>query len=225
MYHPQSHNRHTAMTVTKRRSFTLVELLVALALAALLLAATGQAALSVAQLQRVTENRLRRHEVESRLWESMADDLSRLTAPFPGEETNLRLPDAGSPTLELSALVAVDFDDLHVPLLPAKVRYRTETERDQTRLLREVVDVTALGRPVNKERIAQSLTEFRVEALVQGTWTKVYPIANRTRSAAQALRVSIRWKNGEEATQRTFRLQRDVKQPSESTVNRPRAEP
>ena len=81
------------------------------------------------------------------------------------------------------------------------------------------------GGAVKKERIAQSLAEFRVEALVLGTWTKAYPIANRTRSEAQALRVSIQWKNGEDATQRTFRLQRDIKQPSESIANRPRAVP
>lgn len=189
-----------------RGAFTLVELLVALALAALLVVATGRVTISALQTQRVVEEKIRERKRGQQVLDILARDWSRRSAALPGEESNLRLIVSANSTLELACLSPSDSDALHVALLPGTVRYRMIQEESTKFLVREFSQVTLPGHPVRRERMAKDVAEFSAEVLVDGKWVKSFPIAKLRQTPPRMLRVTMRFEGPSKPLRRTFEM-------------------
>lgn len=189
-----------------RGAFTLVELLVALALAALLVVSTGRVTISALETQRVVEEKIRERDRGEQVLDTLAKDWSRRSAALPGEESNLRLIESANSTLEFTCLAPTDSDALHVALLPGTVRYRTTREENTNLLVREVTQVTLPGHPVRRERIAKDVVEFSAEVLVDGQWVKSFPMAKLRQTPPRMLRVSLRLEGHSKPLRRMFEM-------------------
>jgi type II secretion system protein J len=192
--------------IAQRRAFTLVELLVALALAALLVVGTGRVTISAMQTQKAVEEKIQERARGAQVLDALARDWSRRTAALPGEESSLRLVESASSTLEFACLAPVASDELHVALLPGTVRYRVASEEREAVLVREVIGATAPGHPMRRERLAKEVAEFNAEVWVDGRWVKSFPVAKNRQTNPRMLRVTLRFEGQSKALRRSFEM-------------------
>lgn len=191
------------------RAFTLVEMLLALALTTVLITVTGRIAVQTLESQASFE-RLRQSSRRANLvFEQLATDVGRLLAGLPGETTPLTLFGTPRQVLQLSDLAstAEESGDLHSALRPATVRYRLSERTDAEggwRLTREVVDRTALGAVTMRETIAEQVAEFKVEVFSSGAWVTGFAPKESNAPTPAAVRVSVRWNGETESQTRTF---------------------
>jgi len=184
-------------------------MLLALALTALLVTVTGRIAVQTLESQRTLELRARESMRKDLVFDPLAADFRNLLSGLPGDVTPVTVFGTPHPVLQISTLSAVseEADRLHTVRRPATVRYRLAekaTEENHWRLVREVVDRTSLGSPPTRESIAERLVEFKAEVLSRGKWVNGFAPTESREKAPEAVRVSLRWSDGDTAASRTF---------------------
>ncbi len=198
-------NRCKRIGKRSRRSFTLVELLLALALSSVVAALTGSIAVHMTRVRDKVEETLGVLERKAQLLDGVALDLRRL---LPDADSVRVSPDPHG-LLELNALAASHaVDALHLPLHPATIRYRLHEQSTTFDLVREVVDRTAPDAKPRRETVATNLASCRVTVRVRDEWIEAFPHSSRSRLAPTALRVNLTWADGPTA-ERTFLLHHD----------------
>ncbi len=190
-----------------RPSFTLVELLAALALTALVVAITGRIALQGVNTRKAVTDLISRLEGEAVVFESLREDFATLLTGLPGDQTPVRVFGAPRQVLQLSTLAAITQGNatLHLVRRPATVRYRLAGEGSEKGLdlVREVIDRTDAGaRPVS-ETIGRHLASFALEVLAKNKWTTGQPAKDDRPEDVQAVRVTLGLSGGDPVT-RTF---------------------
>lgn len=195
----------------RRTSFTLIEVLLALSLTALLVAVTGRIAVQAVTTRQSVGNTIVRLEREAGLFERLGADFAAILYVLPSEDPSLMVYGHPRQVLQLSALSPVPSLDesLHLVRRPATVRYRLvedpHTDKELN-LVRETIDLTGQSaRPVS-ETVASQIAGFDVEVLCDDQWTDKYPPRTRRPAPARAVRITCRWSDSEKPVTRTFTL-------------------
>jgi type II secretory pathway component PulJ len=196
----------------RRRSFTLVEMLLALALTALVVTVTGRIAVQTLTDQTEVERQARERDREAIVLGQLEEDFGGLLVGLPGETAPVAVFGMPRPVLQLSTLAAIPNPGaaLHGVRRPAIVRYRLVENHDdpqELNLVRELIDRTSTSATPLRETIAARVADFQVEVLNKGQWVSGYPPADARLADAQAVRVSWRWLNKPQSTVRTFAVQ------------------
>jgi prepilin-type N-terminal cleavage/methylation domain-containing protein len=195
-----------------RRAFTLVEMLLALSLTALVAAVTGRIAVQTLTNQTDVERRAHERDREAIVLEQLEEDFEGLLVGLPGEAAPLAVFGMPRPVLQLSTLAVIPNPGaaLHGVRRPAMVRYRLVEGHDdpqELNLVRELIDRTSVSAVPLRETIAARVADFGVEVLNKGQWVAGYPPADARLADAQAVRVSCRWSNQQQPMVRTFAVQ------------------
>lgn len=186
-------------------AFTLVEVLVALTLTAMIVSAVGQLSVQALATQRRASQETHRQERGAFLLAALERDLQTLIAE--GRHPSLILS-AGIPqTLELcvETAVAESQEQVHVPILPAVVRYRLIAPRENEagyRAVRELRDLTNPPSNPASQTLADGLSGWTLEICSQGKWSPRFPEA-KGQGRPQLLRATLLWPDGHQQ-QQTF---------------------
>jgi prepilin-type N-terminal cleavage/methylation domain-containing protein len=195
-----------------RGAFTLVEVLIALALTALVAAVTGQIAVSTLQNRQVVEKRLRLIRRDAYVFDRLAEDVDRLIR-IQGEPA-VTVFGSPHPVLQFTARAddTASSADLHTARLPQTVRYRLVRERigETYTLIREAIDRTDIGAGPLHETLGVDLLDFGVELFVDDSWTRIPPTGGNRLAGGDpaatvtAVRVSCRWAGEDKPVVRTL---------------------
>ena len=190
------------------RALTLVEVLVALSLTALMAALGGRIAITAAQNGLASERTAAALAHGDALALSLERDVQQRLALSIRQTANLRLTGAPHPVLEFSALAAgtQQLEELHVPLKPALVRYRFQREATgAASIVRETTDRTDSARPLSRQVVATNINDWHAEVRVAGRWTSSYPPeSTASPQSITALRVRVTWSNAAPPWDRIF---------------------
>ncbi len=204
-----------------QRSFTLVEVLVALALTTLVVSLTGRIAVQTLTTRKAVTRIAARLERDAVVLDRLAQDLSNLLPGLPDDKSPLLLLGDRLPVLQLSALTTMPGhdDSLHLTRYPATVRYRLTGRRGEPgglTLVRETIDRTDRAAIPRRETIATGVKELSMEILTDGDSYSKYPPASGQASASGyaparghtldpwAVRVTLRWIDSERSWTRTL---------------------
>lgn len=193
----------------KSKSFTLIEVLLALALAALVSGLAGGILVGSAQTGLVAERKSHEIERAALLFDRLARDFEALLpTPF-ADEPAVELFGHQHPVLQLRALATVSAspEALHTPRLPCLVRYRRDHGRGGLILIRERLDATRPGSPAGRETIATGLEDVHFELLVGSEWKNRYAgQVSSARECPRAVRIVCRWAGQDRPHERAFVL-------------------
>lgn len=202
------------MSASSRRGFTLVELLLALALGAMLTALVGRIAVAALASRQYAEEALGGMERRAILFEALADDFAALLPGIDSERGSIVVFGMPQPVLEIASAAAMDreMSALHAPYRPALVRYRstaTPDQPDERIVVREVLDLTDPAAVVIRQTLATNVESFEVAVLQAGEWSagtarQATGRQATARDRVTAVRVSVRWKGSDEVFIRTF---------------------
>jgi hypothetical protein len=189
-----------------------VEMLLALALTALVAAVTGRIAVQTLTNQTDVERRARELDREAIVLGQLEEDFAGILLGLPGDAAPVAVFGMPRPVLQLSTLAAIPDPGaaLHTVRRPALVHYRLVESHDdpqQLNLVRELIDRTSTSATPAREAIGTRVADFQVEILNKGQWVAGYPPADARLADAQAVRVSLRWSNKPQSTVRTFLVQ------------------
>jgi type II secretory pathway component PulJ len=192
-----------------RSAFTLVEMLLVLALTTVVITLTGRITVQTLETQAYLERDVQSSQRTNMVFDRLISDLSRLLPGLPGEVTPLTVFGTPQQVLQLSAL-ASSFEEnagLHDALRPATVRYRLAEKSDSDgswSLTREVVHRTASGAVPARETIGEQLAELKIEVFTRGAWVTGFAPTESNVPTPSAVRVSLRWADQADAQTRTF---------------------
>jgi len=200
--------------VYRRSAFTLIEVLLAVTLTAVLMTMTGRIAVNSAMSASDVEDVVRRIEWEARLFDLLASDVADIIPRHQGDGPSLKVFGTRRQTLELYVLsgVATIEGSIHLARHPMRVRYRLSDESRQDGgydLVRETVDYTLPGTPPLREIVASGLAELSLEVYRGDQWTTSFAPNKKSESLLRAVRISIRWLGSKSAVSRVFMI-RDV---------------
>ncbi|MEK6674126.1 MAG: prepilin-type N-terminal cleavage/methylation domain-containing protein [Planctomycetota bacterium] len=190
------------------RSFTLVEVLVALALTALLLSIVGPIATGALRSRNAASDIAARIHRESAVIDSLENDLRRLLDGLSEHGSSVRVFGFPQQTLELDVLGVVHekADALHEALYPSTVRYRLmRTTDSENNLVRESHDHTNASAKTQRETLASHITLFEVEVFDGRSWLRSFPDPRKSSTkGVQALRIRMAWRNSPEPITHTL---------------------
>ncbi len=192
---------------TRQSAFTLIEVLLALALTTVVLTVTGQIAVQSLKSRRQAAMAIDRIEREALLFGILAEDFANIIHTPPGDRASLMVFGHQRQVLQLIALssIATLNGDLHLIIRPARVRYRLVRHGDEKfNLIREVIDSTTPAAPTVRETLASNVADFDVQVLCDGMWERSFPFSGDSVEAATAVRVSCRWGDKAQTTTRMF---------------------
>lgn len=194
-----------------RRAFTLVEMLLALALTAVLFTLTGRVVVQTLQAQTFLEQDGSRSRRVDLVFDRLSTDLERWLPGLPGETAPLTVFGTPQQVLQFSTLAASAEEpgSLHVALRPATVRYRLSENSNadgSSSLVREVVDRTNAAALPLRETLAEQLVEFKVEVFSRGAWVNGFAPTESNTPPPSAVRVSLRWVDAPQPQSRIFRV-------------------
>lgn len=190
------------------RAFTLVELLVALALTALLAVVSGRIAAATLHIRDTVIRGVDHAERDARIVDRLADDVANLL--ILDSQPTVSLFGTPRPVLQLSVLTAASTagSTLHVPRVPAAVHYRWVRDRESERvgdIVREVRNRTHPGAPPLRETLATQVAELKFEVWRQREWVTQYP-STKNDAPARAVRVAVTWADTKRSVSHTFLL-------------------
>lgn len=195
-----------------RRSFTLAELLAALALAVFVVAITGQVAVqAVVTRDRVNAHIERQYRMEA-VWQWFERDMKTLLPEAAIDAEVLSVFGAPRPVLQLTVLGESAFDDdlLHVVRRPANVRYRlvdhTTGDHSTYRLIRELRDLTDATTQTVTRTLATGVASLNIKVFVDGQWSDRPDRARRDAPPIRAVRIGIGWGDEQHPQERTFAI-------------------
>jgi prepilin-type N-terminal cleavage/methylation domain-containing protein len=188
-----------------RSAFTLVEVLVALALTGLLLSITGRMAVSALRDRDVVAKRLGAIDAHAAIFDQLARDFKARLPDGVGSDTpaSVAVFALPSPVIRMNVLSPLPQaqTQLHVAQFPIEVRYRlVQKNTGIFDLVRETLDLTTPGAIPLRRTVARGLSRWDVEILADGEWGSQYPTEAEEPAAIQALYVGITLPNGETAS-------------------------
>lgn len=197
-------------TATTRPAFTLLEVLLALVLTGLLLAATSRVASTSLALRDHVHGRGAAIDRAAYVMDTLADDVAFLLHQGSGTTEAVH---ARSSHLELTVLAVPGHDHaaLHVPRVPSVVTYRVLApmiDGQRPRLIRTVLDMTRAGAKPHREVLCYDIRALEVLVAVNEQW--ITPAAVEEGSPIAAVRVTCRWTDHAEAVSRIFLIKRDA---------------
>jgi len=211
-------NRHHQRSGKRHRpaagiAFTLVEVLVALALTALVAGLTGQIATTTLLNRALVGKRLRLIRRDTYVFDRLSEDVDQIVS-IQGDPV-VTVFGSPHPVLQFAALAedATTSGELHSARVPQTVRYRLVRERvgDAYTLIRETIDRTSIGASPLRETLGTDLLDFGVEMFVDDSWTRIPPAGGdrvatggHRAGGATAIRVSCRWAGDDEPVVRTM---------------------
>lgn len=200
---PKNPNAH-------RIAFTLVEVLVALALSSLLVGVTGSILVSVVQTRTLVERDIAMRTRVARVFDRIERDVRNVLPASSKEEPSVRVFGSPQQVMQLSVLtgMADDGSSLHQQKHPAVVRYRLVRDtvrRDRRKLVREVIDQTKINAAPVRETVAYGLAQFAIETITDAR-DSARP-KNDSRDKPRALRITCRWNDGQTPHTRSFVLE------------------
>lgn len=149
--------------------FTLLEVLLALTLSALVITLTGGIAVQTLRTERRVGEILTAQAKTGHIVASIAADLAnRVSRPV-----KLTMDANHRPAIEMTSLAAYPGDSLHLPRLPSTVTYRlvrNHGNAEGIRLQRVVRDLTRSSPPPVITTVADDLAAFEVAVIERGPW-------------------------------------------------------
>ncbi len=202
-------SRLTGLRSRHPRSFTLIEVLVALTLTTLLFSVAGQVAINALKTRATVRESIAVLEREAVVFEQIATDLANLLRGFPGKKTPIRVFGYPKQVLEIDTLAPVFGleESLHLVRVPATVRYRLlrhDLDADGFDLVREVIGRTSTAKGLVRETLAAGMTSLGVQVHYDNQWINTYPPADKPQRDPAALRISFRWLETTQTATRTF---------------------
>ncbi|MEK6677215.1 MAG: prepilin-type N-terminal cleavage/methylation domain-containing protein [Planctomycetota bacterium] len=193
---------------SRAQSFTLVEVLAAMALTALLLSIVGPIATGALQSRNAASDVAARISRETVVLEHLEGDLHRLLDGLSGQGSTVRVFGFPQQTLELDVLGVVHekADALLEALYPSTVRYRLmRTTDSENNLVRENRDHTHISAKTHRETLANRLILFDVEIFDGRSWLRTFPDPRISPTkGVQALRIRLAWQNSAEPITHTL---------------------
>ena len=189
-------------TISQGRAFTLIEMLLALVLSALVLTTAAQVTVQTLRTeQSIDSSLLDNREVEYPL-EAIDEDLkARL---MEGEAVTARLDANHRPQIEFDCLAVESTPELHLPRVPTHVTYRllrSPVVIGNLRLIRETKSLVDHN-PIRKNILTDSLESFKVRTFVSGKWIPLHDKSNRNNTQIEALEITCKWANNDKETTR-----------------------
>lgn len=203
----QAQPGHGSYPTTVHSAFTLVEVLVALTLAALVVTIAGQVAVQTMRLSSQATRLMDGLDRDALIFDALRADFDAITAPI-GEDGPLVVFGQPQQTLQVNVLSSLPSMSagLHLPRYPCTVRYRLVRppgRTDEYHLVRETLDRTLLSATPVPETLATNLAGFAVEVLAAGKWQRTYPVAGQPDAQPKLIRVTWTWNDGS-STARMF---------------------
>lgn len=202
-----------------RVAFTLVELLVSLALAAFIVAITGQLAVqAVITRERVSDDVARERRRQT-VWRTLSQDMNSILPEAATDGTVMNVFGAPNQVLELHVLSVVPSpnDGLHAVRLPATARYRLVQDPIDSKkqsLVREATDLTQSSSPASWQTVSHGIRSFEVQVLANNIWTDRVKRNDDGDANIEAVRLAIKWEGDERPQVRTYVL----KEPEDASV-------
>lgn len=196
---PTPRRRHRRSSL----AFSLVEVLVALVLMALLLAAIGQITVQAVSAEHTSSAEAKSQARAARPFEILAADWQQRLRVEGAVAAQLNANH--QPELTLLCLAPDGSTHSNLRMMPQRVTYRAEREEysDRLRWLRSVLPLASHD-PERQETLVCNLTEVVVDVFVTDGWQ---PLAGECEWSADcsALRITCAWSNGQRQ-ERTFEL-------------------
>ncbi len=193
-----------------RTAFTLLELLLALALAATVLAATSQTLIGTMNVQRAVTDTVGQQVASDLVLDSLAADLDR-RLPGVKDAVSIGLDTHHRPTIEVRCLAAEPGDALHTALVPARVQYRLVRMADDDQRLRLVRTVGWLidhaEGPGVTTTVCPDLADLQVELYLAGEWLPLTAEVLNSPNRPTAFRVHVHQPGQADPLTRTFLLE------------------
>ncbi|MCC7291867.1 MAG: prepilin-type N-terminal cleavage/methylation domain-containing protein [Phycisphaerales bacterium] len=174
------------------RAFTLLEVLVALTLTAVVLSVGAQMAISGLRCEQHAAAIAAAMDRESMLEDVLRDDLTSLLVL--DEEPCLRLTVGVPQQLELATAVVMEDEESWTSPHPARVTYRLSRDNPESssRLVRQCVDLTRPQKPPIKETLAEGIGSWQVTVWHEGRWA---PTPDK-QGTPRLIRIEVQWVDG-----------------------------
>lgn len=190
------------------RAFALVEMLLALVLAAAVLTATARIAVQTVATEqaagRIQDDRQRR----AHLFDLLGADVAARLSEQKGNAVAIRLDPNHRPEIEILCLASSEREDGTVVWLPQRATYRLTRcphATDHLRFVREVTPLIEHG-STTVIMVADCLTAFGVAYHESGEWKALSGSQGADSEDVDAIRTCCRWTGDEQDTCRTFVL-------------------
>jgi len=193
------------------RAFTLIEVLLALLLAAGLLTAVSRITVQTLAAERRAQTRSREQAAQAWPFETLTRDLAgRLRGT---RAVAVRLDPAGRPELTIDCLLAERSIGAAQVMLPHRVvhQLRRTDDGDALQWVR-VAESHTQRQSATEDVLACPLEDLSLEVFAGGTWRPVQRDDERAEHVPQALRLTVRWRGSSDVVSRTFELDHARKQ-------------
>lgn len=191
----------------KGRAFTLVEVLLALTLTAVVMTLVGRIAVQSLNLTKTIEQQRDEHHRRAYWRDRMDRDLA--SAIDLSRSVTANLDAHGRPRIRIMALAA-DSETVEVASdLPTEVEYRVLRTEDHLRLVRESRSLLRSQAVVASETLACGMQSIDVEMWIEGTWLPVTNNPGKRQPKPEAIRITVQWPD-QSLQQRTWRLKVDT---------------
>lgn len=195
---------------TRHRSaaFTLLEILLALALSAMLIAVVGRVAAQTLEARAYVESEIEILERAARVFTALERDIAFLMPEGLAGVPAVRISGGLRPALQLTVLSGVGTaGGVHLARRPCTVRYRVLSEWQSTRLVREVMDHTVPGSKPELQTLSRAVQRIEITVFAQGQWRDSIDGLGKEVGIA-AVRVRCHWPDDTPAAVRTFIIER-----------------
>ena len=206
-------NPRSSVYAVPRHGFTLIEVLLALTLGAVVVAAAGRSAILTLQTERTVQTAITRRVRTDHVFAAITTDLdARIDATV-----TFALDANHRPTIEMFALAPYAGSSVRRPRLPSTIVYgltRSATNSETLRFERRLRDDTHTdARPITTT-IADDLVSFDVSVLDRDQWEPLTAELAARLKDPKAFRVACRFAESDGPISRTFLIERpnDVKE-------------
>lgn len=178
--------------MTRHRATTLVEMLAAVALASMLLAAASASIVQLASLDRAQEESRRNEWADNRAGRTFEADVSRNLCHAGGFEETFKIVEEPDQLLQMVTLCRYAQAEALHRFLPCRVEYRLRRadDADGVALVRHEEPLTTIGRD-RTQVLDHGLSEVRVEFHVDGDWLSLAKISEPLGTPVKAVRFGI----------------------------------
>ncbi len=175
-------------TSDRPSAFTLIEVILALALAGVVITLAGQSAVHSLRTERRVQNDIFQRAGSRHVLDGIRSVWAqRLDAPIRvGLDPNLRQ------TVGWTALLPVDSENVWRRRLPCSVTFRLRRDQDGTfTLIKSIADLTRANTHAREQVVASGIRDFAVEAYDGRRWLKPEEVSDETEVAAVRLTLQM----------------------------------
>ncbi len=207
---PSSPRKRDDVRAARASAFTLVEILVAMSLTALIVAISGRVALQMSETRKTAHHMNAVLEKRNALDVTISEDFARLLPIQLIDKPPPVVVEGSILVLELPVLATLPVaeESLHTPLQPCLIRYWKHREDDaRYGIERQIIDLTNPARVFAKERVANGIEEFHMAVRRKGEWSEMATVSLLDAKEIEAVQVRARWVGNPVVWQRIFRIE------------------